>query len=245
MAVKNINHNTGIKATNGNKIIDYYIDKRKQFLELLAQINEEYRLSLINSDIIKFTEELKSNAPNIFDTYLQGDLFLPGKYFGMNRENEIAMASYIEFLKILKNKYDEVEKLKLKSGEIKWIGDYSKFIELHHILNEYEFVKCDLLRFRQFLSFRAILNFNLNKFNTSILFYELNLNRFISEPTLNRLIENNQIIGINGRYNQIIQSPINMKTFQDNKSRYTGGKPNNKIDPKLNEAMSVFGIQFR
>ncbi len=269
MAVKYLNHHYGENTSKGFKINEYYIDKRKQFLEFLAQMNEEYRLNLINSDIIKLTEELKSIAPDIFETYQNGDLFSSNMYFGMKKENEIALASYIEFLKILKNRYEEIEQFKLKFGEIKWIGGYSKFIEFHQILNKYEFVNCDLLRFRQFFSFRSSLNFNLNLFNTSILFYKLNEKRFITEQTLNKLIENVQIFGINGRYKKIIQSPIDMKIFNDNKSKYIGGKfiaikdkrgkvkkrilleseyigskPYNRINSKLREAMSIFGFEF-
>ncbi len=237
MALKYINHYTGENGTKGYSIEEYYRDERKQFLEFLAQMNEDYRLNVIDIYITNLSQKLESIAPDIFESYQNGDLFTKNKYFGMKKKDKIEMASFIEFLTILKNRYDELQLI--KSGEIKWIGNYNKFIELYQLLFQYNFIDCDLQKFKKFFSLTDNLNFNLFLSDTTILFYELNEKRYISELTLNCMIQNSLIFSIHGKNKNI--TPFNMEIFTDNKSKYKLGKLNN-IGIDFEEAMSKFGI---
>lgn len=238
MALKYIDHYTGANGTEGYSIVEYYRDQRKQFLEFLAQINEDYRLNIIEIYITDLSQELKSNAPDVFESYQNGDLFTPNKFFGMERDDKIEMASFIEFLKKLKVSYKELELI--KAGEIKWIGDYQKFIELYQLLFQYNFIECDLQRFRKFFALTDNLNLKINIYETSILFHELTEKRYITKSTLESMLQNGSIIATDGRFNK--QTVINKKIFSDNKSKNKLGKSLNIVGLDFKEAMAKFGI---
>jgi len=235
------NHFTGNYSGEDYTPAQKYRDERKRFTEFLNQLNEEYRLNIIKSEIQKCLDILEKLDLEIFKLFIKRTWFDSNNKKSHMHEHEASLlASYIEFLYILEEQYKEIERI--KSGEIKWMGDYNRFIELYQVLNNANIIDCDFLRFKQFFSLNDNLIFNSKIYDTVIIFHSLVSQKYITQNTVDSLISNSLIISKNGKNKKIVS--LSPKQYSDNKSNYAKEKSSAQFDDDVIIAMNKFGIKL-
>ncbi|MDT3738625.1 MAG: hypothetical protein RO257_03885 [Candidatus Kapabacteria bacterium] len=240
--VKNLyNCSDEIILENSNSIAQFYRSKRKQFLELLSEINEEYRLSIIDEEMKNYFDILANNSPETFQLLLDKKLLEKMESSYVHEDKNLLIGSYLYFLKIVEDKYKRIEKI--KSIEIKWLSDYNRFIEFYQILNNANIIDCDFLRFKQFFSLKVNLKYNSNLYETSAIFYELVENQYITELTLDAMIENHQIVATNGKKKET--KTLERQNYIQSKSKYNDEFSDNKIREEVYIALNKFGITLK
>ncbi len=218
-----------------------YRDERKRFTEFLNQLNEEYRLNIIKNEIQKCLGILEKLDLELFMLFKERTWFkYSNKKSHMHEDEASLLAGYIEFLYILEEQYVEIERL--KSGEIKWIGDYNKFIELFEIFYKYNIIQGDLIKFKKFFSLNDNIIFNSKIYDTVIIFHSLVSKNYITQNTVDSLISNGLILSKNGKNKKIVS--LSQKQYNDNKSNYVKEKSSADSDDYIISAMERFGIKI-
>jgi hypothetical protein len=133
------NHFTGFYSAEKYSIAQHYRDERKRFTDFINQLDEEYRLYIVEDEFRIHSEKLKNFDSKIFELFELGTWFdLDNRKSNFIEDEGSLIASYLEFLKIVRDQYRQIELI--KAGEVKWTGEYDKFIDLFKILTNYNII---------------------------------------------------------------------------------------------------------
>ncbi|MBX3042519.1 MAG: hypothetical protein KIT33_00330 [Candidatus Kapabacteria bacterium] len=217
----------------------YYRNKRRHFLDILNQVKTEYRLQLID---IEFKEVKNQLSPETFKKLNNNKLFdeIP-VHHKIHEDENLLLASYILFLSILQKQYKKIAELNFI--DVKWLKDYATFQSLYNILTKYNIISSDYYRFQSFFLLKNEMIFNTNLYETSSIFYHLIKYNYISETTLNTMLNNSLIIAKKGNKANTIEV-LTTKSYKKNETKITSEYDSTKIRKDVKDAMNEFGISL-
>lgn len=219
----------------------HYETKRKIFNEKLPIIREEHRLIFIEEEYLSHINLLERSSPEHYERFMNNDEFNKVNDCFVDTDPNLALVSYIKFIAQKYHFYKEIERLNF--CEVKWLKDYKRFLDLYEVLSKYNFLESNFHDFKRFWSLNALNYFNCNIYETSVLLYELTVNGYTSEHTVDSMLEKNIVFAKNGKKNY--NTNLTKQYYTKNKSKYNDEVPDHFPSATFYEAMLSFGINLK
>lgn len=218
-----------------------FFTKYQDFKNRILTIREEYRAGYIKDAIEIKCQELKERDSSIYKSWEDGSI--EEKYKNIEYEDtyEIAMASLIDLMRSELEFYSTVERINFI--DVKWLLGYNRFLELYEVLVKYDLVESNFTDFKRFFCLKSPQSFKSNQYETTVLLCELVQKGYVSESTIDSMIERSIIIAKNGKSK--VKIVLTKKAFTTNKSKYNDALPAQFPTVNFYNAMSSYGINLK